>query len=120
MIRGFLDAGGVWGRGVRAWKNLDRPLIHANLSQSHLALSQALRSCSWLETLRVSRPSLSHTLKSMLVANRHRSARCWTRASALAAWFEETQDRIRNKETEQSESPASAEARVQHSAERLR
>ena len=91
MIRGFLDAGGVWGRGVRAWKNLDRPLIHANLSQSHLALSQALRSCSWLETLRVSRPSLSHTLKSMLVANRHRSARCWTRASALAAWFEETQ-----------------------------
>ena len=43
MIRGFLDAGGVRGMGVRAWKNLDRPLIHANLSQSHLALSQARR-----------------------------------------------------------------------------
>ena len=120
MIRGFLDAGGVRGWVSAHGYFLDRPLIYANLSQSHLALSQALRSCSWLETLRVSRPSLSHTLKSMLVANRHRSARCWTRASALAAWFEETQDRIRNKETEQSESPASAEARVKHLAERWR
>ena len=36
MIRGFLDVDGVWWIGVRAWNILDRPLIYANLSQSHL------------------------------------------------------------------------------------
>ena len=45
---------------------------------------------------RKSQPIASRNLALILplvgfVAHRHRSARCWTRASALAAWFEETQ-----------------------------
>ena len=63
-----------------------KPLIYANLSQSHSVLSQALRSCSWLEPLRVSRPSLAYTrlVASCSSCYRKRSAECWTRASALA------------------------------------
>ena len=51
-------------------KFLDRPLIHANLSQSHSVPSLPLRG----------------------LLNRKRSAECWTRASALAGWLEETEE----------------------------
>ena len=96
-------------------KILDRPLIHANLSQSHLDF-------------------LAHfdvTNRHVSCCYRKRSARCWTRASALAEWLEETQGtskyevlefafKIKNYSTDIYLTHASAEARVQHLAERWR
>ena len=101
---------------------LDRPLIHANLSQSHSVFFARLHSANRLVFALLSQTlSGTQALRSCLWLSRFRSlAECWTRASALAEWLEETEDRIRNKETEQSESLASAEARVQHLAERWR
>ena len=46
MILGFWSAGGVLWMGVRAWKILDRPLIHANLSQSHSVFFARLHSAN--------------------------------------------------------------------------
>ena len=98
------------GDGCPRMENfLDRPLIHANLSQSHSVPSLPLRG----------------------LLNRKRSAECWTRASALSAWLEETQGiskyevcafafKIKNYTTDIYLTQASAEARVQHLAERWR
>ena len=49
-------------------KKKRKPPIHANLSQSHSVPSHAVPSCSWLESLRASRPSL--TSPRLIVASR--------------------------------------------------
>ena len=61
MILGFWSAGGVLWMGVRAWKILDRPLIHANLSQSHSVFFARLHSAN-----RLVFALLSQTLSGML------------------------------------------------------
>ena len=65
---------------------LDRPLIHANLSQSHSVFFARLHSANRLVFALLSQTlSGTQALRSCLWLSRFRSlAECWTRASALA------------------------------------
>ena len=112
---------------------LDRPLIHANLSQSHSVFFARLHSANRLVFALLSQTlGGTQALRSCLWLSRFRSlAECLTRASALSAWLEETQGiskyevcafafKIKNYTTDIYLTQASAEARVQHLAERWR
>ena len=88
------------------------------LSQSRSVPSHVVPSCSWLESLRASRPSLTSTrlIVASRMANRHRSAERLTRASGARKWMRKTTEN-NAKEIIILRAP---EARVKHLAERWR
>ena len=100
----------------------NKPLIYANLSQSHSVFFARLHSANRLVFALLSQTlSGTQALRSCLWLSRFRSlAECWTRASALAGDSLCSVSLFLILSCVSSNHAASAEARVQHLAERWR